>query len=283
VVILPPTKVIDQPIEEMTIDGVRMVFQNTPGTEAPAEMNTWFPDYKAFWAAENMVASLHNILTLRGAPVRDALAWSKYINEALYRFGDQADVMFASHSWPRWGKDRIQEVMRGERDMYANLNNQVMHLANTGVTINQVQNVYEPPKSLQQLWSARGYHGSYEHNSRAVIQRYFGYWDLNPATLLPLSPEDSAPLYVEMMGGSAKIIAKGRELYGQGKYRYAMEILNKLIYADPGNQAAKDLLSDAYEQLGYQSESPSIRNSYLAGAKELRDGVVPVKAAKAGS
>jgi alkyl sulfatase BDS1-like metallo-beta-lactamase superfamily hydrolase len=230
-----------------------------------------------------MVASLHNILTLRGAPVRDALAWSKYINEALYRFGDQAEVMFASHSWPRWGKDRIQEVMRGERDMYANLNNQVMHLANSGVTINQIQNVYEPPKSLQQLWYARGYHGSYEHNSRAIIQRYFGYWDLNPATLVPLSPEDSAPLYVEMMGGSEKIIAKGKELYDQGKYRYAMEILNKLVYAEPTNQAAKDLLADNYEQLGYQNESPSLRNSYLAGAKELRDGIVPVKAAKTGS
>lgn len=281
--ILPPTKVIDQAFEKMTIDGVRMVFQNTPGSEAPAEMNTWFPDLKAFWAAENMVAGLHNILTLRGAPVRDALAWSNYINEALYRFGDQAEVMFASHSWPRWGKARIQEVMRGERDMYANLNNQVMHLANTGVTINQIHNVYRPPKSLQQLWYARGYHGSYEHNSRAIIQRYFGYWDLNPATLVPLSPEDSAPLYVEMMGGSDKIIAKGRELYDQGKYRYAMEILNKLVYAQPDNQAAKDLLADNYEQLGYQSESPSLRNSYLAGAKELRDGVVPVKAAKAGS
>jgi alkyl sulfatase BDS1-like metallo-beta-lactamase superfamily hydrolase len=281
--ILPPTKVIDQSMEEMTVDGVRMVFQNTPGTEAPAEMNTWFPDLKAFWAAENIVASLHNILTLRGAPVRDSLAWSKYINEALYKFGDQAEVMFASHSWPRWGKDRIQEVMRGERDMYANLNNQVMHLANTGVTINQIHNVYQPPKSLQQLWYARGYHGSYEHNSRAVIQRYFGYWDLNPATLVPLSPEDSAPLYVEMMGGAEKIMAKGRELYDQGKYRYAMELLNKLVYAQPDNQAAKDLLADNYEQLGYQIESPSLRNSYLAGAKELRDGIVQVKFAKAGS
>jgi alkyl sulfatase BDS1-like metallo-beta-lactamase superfamily hydrolase len=281
--ILPPTKVIVESLEEMTIDGVRMVFQNTPGTEAPAEMNTWFPDLKAFWAAENMVAGLHNILTLRGAPVRDALAWSKYINEALYRFGDEVEVMFASHSWPRWGKERIQEVMRGQRDMYANLNNQVMHLANTGVTINQVHNVYKPPKSLQQLWYARGYHGSYEHNSRAIIQRYFGYWDLNPATLVPLSPEDSAPLYVEMMGGAEKIMAKGRDLYEQGKYRYAMEILNKLVYAQPDNQAAKDLLADNYEQLGYQSESPALRNSYLAGAKELRDGVIAVKAAKAGS
>ena len=161
-----------------------MVFQNTPGTEAPAEMNTWFPDFKAFWAAENIVSSLHNVLTLRGAPVRDALAWSQYINVALYRFGDQAEVMFASHSWPRWGKERITEVMRGQRDMYANLNNQVLHLANTGVTISQIHNVYEPPKSLQEQWYDRGYHGSYLHNSRAVIQRYLGFWDLNPATLV---------------------------------------------------------------------------------------------------
>ncbi|MQX47226.1 alkyl/aryl-sulfatase [Sinorhizobium medicae] len=281
--ILPPTISIDQPIQELTIDGVRMVFQNTPGTEAPAEMNTWFPDFKAFWAAENIVGSLHNILTLRGAPVRDALAWSQYINLALYQFGNQADVMFASHSWPRWGKERITEVMRGQRDMYANLNNQVLHLANKGVTINQIHNVYEPPKSLQQQWHSRGYHGSYLHNSRAVIQRYLGFWDLNPATLVPLSPEESAPLYVEMMGGASKVMAKGRDLYAEGKYRLATEILNKLVYAEPDNQEAKDLLADTYEQMGYQFESPSLRHSFLAGAKELRDGVVAVKAAKAGS
>ncbi|WP_322885501.1 alkyl sulfatase dimerization domain-containing protein [Sinorhizobium medicae] len=281
--ILPPTISIDQPIQELTIDGVRMVFQNAPGTEAPAEMNTWFPDFKAFWAAENIVGSLHNILTLRGAPVRDALAWSQYINLALYQFGNQADVMFASHSWPRWGKERITEVMRGQRDMYANLNNQVLHLANKGVTINQIHNVYEPPKSLQQQWHSRGYHGSYLHNSRAVIQRYLGFWDLNPATLVPLSPEESAPLYVEMMGGASKVMAKGRDLYAEGKYRLATEILNKLVYAEPDNQEAKDLLADTYEQMGYQFESPSLRHSFLAGAKELRDGVVAVKAAKAGS
>jgi alkyl sulfatase BDS1-like metallo-beta-lactamase superfamily hydrolase len=281
--ILPPTKSIEAPFEELTIDGIRMVFQNTPGTEAPSEMNTWFPDLRAFWAAENIVATQHNILTLRGAPVRDALAWSQYINLALYRFGEQAEVMFASHSWPRWGKERIADVMRGQRDMYANLNNQVLHLANTGVTINQIHNVYEPPKSLQALWYDRGYHGSYLHNSRAIIQRYLGFWDLNPATLVPLSPEDSAPLYVEMMGGAGKVIAKGRDLYNQGQYRLATEILNKLVYAEPANQEAKDLLADTYEQMGYQFESPSLRNSFLAGAKELRDGVVAVKAAKSGS
>lgn len=281
--ILPPTRSIVQPIEELVIDGVRMVFQNTPGTEAPAEMNTWFPDFKTFWAAENMVGSLHNVLTLRGAQVRDTSIWAKYINEAIYRFADHAEIMFASHNWPRWGKARILEVMRDQRDMYAHLNNQVLHYANMGVTINQIHNVYEPPRSLQQKWYTRGYHGSYEHNSRAVMQRYLGYWDLNPATLIPLSPEDSAPLYVEMMGGAEKIIARGRGLFDQGKYLLAVEILDKLVHAEPHNQEAKDLLADTYEQFAYQQESLALRNSFLSGAKELRDGIVPVHTAKAGS
>jgi alkyl sulfatase BDS1-like metallo-beta-lactamase superfamily hydrolase len=181
--------------------------------------------------------------------------------------------MFASHSWPRWGNDRIQEVMRTQRDIYANLNNEVLHLANQGVTVNEIHNVYKPPKSLQEQWAAHSYHGSEEHNSRAVINRYLGYWDANPATLIPLSPRDSAPLYVEMMGGAEKIMKKGKELYGQGKYRYAMEILNKLVFAEPGNQAAKDMLANVYEQIGYQKESPSVRNSFLAGAYELRNGI----------
>ncbi len=271
--LIPPNRFIAQPYEELTVDGVRMVFQSTPGTEAPVEMNTWFPGYKAFWAAENMVASLHNLYTLRGAKTRDAKAWAYFANQALYRFGPEAQVMFSSHSWPRWGNARVREVMGNQRDMYANLNNQVLHYANQGVTINQIHNVYTPPKSLQQKWYTHGYHGSYEHNSRAVINLYLGYWDANPATLAPLSPETSAPLYVEMMGGSKKILARSKKLITQGKYRHAMEILNKLVYAEPKNQAAKDLLADAFEQLGYQSESPSLRNSYLSAARELRDGI----------
>jgi alkyl sulfatase BDS1-like metallo-beta-lactamase superfamily hydrolase len=166
--------------------------------------------------------------------------------------------------------------------MYANLNNQVLHLANSGVTIDQIQNVYAPPKSLLQLWFARGYHGSYQHNARGVMQRYLGFWDLNPATLDPLSPEDSAPMYVEMMGGADKMMAKGKELYDQGKYRLAQEIANKLVLAQPANQAARELLADIFEQQGYQYESPSLRNSFLAGAKELRDGVVPKTVARPG-
>jgi len=271
--LIQPTRIIEKDIEELTVDGVKMVFQNTPGTEAPAEMNTYFPQFKAFWAAENICGTIHNIYTLRGALVRDALEWSKKVNEALYRFGQEAEVMFASHSWPRWGNARIQEVMRTQRDTYANLNNDVLHLANQGVTINEIHNVYHSPKSLQNQWAARSYHGSEEHNSRAVINRYLGYWDANPATLIPLSPRDSAPLYVEMMGGAGKIMAKGKELYDQGKYRHAMEILNKLVYAEPENQAAKDLLADVFEQIGYQKESPSVRNSFLAAAYELRSGM----------
>lgn len=270
--LIEPTRYIEQDIEELTIDGVRMVFQNTPGTEAPAEMNTYFPDWKAFWAAENICGTIHNIYTLRGALVRDALEWSRKINEALYLFGQEVEVMFASHSWPRWGNDRVQEVMRVQRDAYAHLNNEVLHQANQGVTINEIHNVYKLPLSLQQQWAAHSYHGSEEHNSRAVINRYLGYWDGNPTTLIPLSPSESAPLYVEMMGGAAKILPKGKELYDQGKYREAMEILNKLVYAEPQNRDAKDLLADVFEQIGYQKESPSVRNSFLAAAYELRNG-----------
>ncbi|WP_084140826.1 alkyl/aryl-sulfatase [Psychrilyobacter atlanticus] len=271
--LLAPNVIISKDIEKMTIDGVKMVFQNTPGTEAPAEMNTYFPDLKTFWAAENVTATIHNIYTLRGALVRDSLLWSKEIDKALYMFGQDADYMMASHSWPRFGNDRIQEVMRDQRDTYANLNNGVLNLANKGVTINEIHNEYEVPESLQNKWHARSYHGSVQHNSRAVINRYLGYWDANPATLIPLSPGDSAPLYVEMMGGSRKIIKKGQELYDKGEYKLAQEILNKLVYAEPENQAAKDLLADVFEQIGYQQESPSVRNSFLEGASELRNGV----------
>ncbi len=276
--LIAPTLVITDDYEEHTIDGVTMVFQNTPGTEAPAEMNTWFPNEKVFWAAENITATIHNIYTLRGALVRDALSWSKQINEALYRFGREADVLVSSHNWPRWGNDRIQEVMRAQRDAYANLNNQVLFLANQGVTINEIHNEYQVPPSLQQQWPVRQYHGSEFHNSRAVANRYLGYWDGNPATLAPHSPADSAPLYVEMMGGGAAIMAKSSELFAEGEYRLAMELLNKLVYAEPDNQEAKDSLAAVFEQLGYQYESASMRNVFLSAAQELRNGAPPIAA-----
>ena len=188
--LIAPNRYVSAAIEEIDVDGVKMIFQYTPNTEAPREMNTYIPEMKALWMAENVVASLHNIYTLRGAPVRDPLNWSKYIGEALYRFGLEAEVMFASHHWPRWGNARIQEVLRQQRDLYANMNNQVLHYANQGVTINQIHNVYEIPKGLQQAWHCRGYHGSPQHNARGVIQRYLGFWDCNPATLIPLSPAE---------------------------------------------------------------------------------------------
>ncbi len=271
--LITPTRFVSEPIEEFEVDGVRMIFQNTPNTEAPREMNTYFPDMKALWMAENVTATLHNIYTLRGAQVRDPLRWSKYISEALYRFGKDAEVMFASHHWPRWGNERIREVLRDQRDLYAHMNNQVLHFANQGVTINQIHNLYRLPDSILQKWHCRGYHGSPEHNSRGVIQRFLGFWDCNPATLVPLSPEDSAPLYVEMMGGSDKIMARGQALHNEGKYFLAQEIVNKLVQAEPSNQPAKDLLADIFEQIGYQQENPGLRNSFLAGAYELRTGI----------
>jgi len=271
--LIAPTRVIEKDIEVLTVDGVKMEFKNTPGAEAPAQIETWFPDSKIFWTGEDVTATFHNIYTLRGALVRDALQWSKYINEALYRYGQKAEVMIASHHWPRWGNERVKEVLRGQRDVYANINNQVLHLANQGVTINQIHNVYETPEGIAKQWYDRGYHGSPEHNSRGVIQRYLGFWDANPATLIPLSPADSAPLYVDMMGGADKIMEKGQSLCDEGKYRLAQEILNKLVQAQPQNQAAKDLLADVFEQIGYQQENPGLRNSFLAGAYELRSGI----------
>ena len=271
--LIPPTRVVEDAVETFEVDGINMVFQNTPDTEAPSEMNTYIPSLKTLWMAENVVASVHNIYTLRGAMVRDALRWSKYINEALYAYGKEAEVMIASHHWPRWGNDRIQEVLKAQRDIYAHQNNQVLHYANQGVTINQIHNVYRAPKSLQDGWLTRFYHGSQENNARGVVNKYLGHWDANPATLIPLSPGDSAPLYVEMMGGSAPIMAKGQELINAGRYRHAVEILDRLVFAESDNQAARDLLADAYEQLGYQQENPGLRNAFLAGAFELRSGI----------
>lgn len=271
--LIAPNRVLSKKFEEITLDGVEMVFQDTPDTEAPSAAHTYFPQFKALWTAENLTGTIHNIYTLRGARVRDALNWSKELNLSLYVFGRDAEVMFASHSWPRWGNARIQEVLRTQRDTYANLNNQTLHYANQGVTINEIHNVYEVPESLQQQWAARSYHGDVRNNVRGVVNRFLGHWDGNPANLVPLSPQDSAPLYVEMMGGSAKIMGKSRELMDQGKYLAAVEILNRLVFAEHQNQPARDLLADAYEQLGYQAESTSVRNAFLQAAFELRSGL----------
>lgn len=278
--LIAPTVTIEDDLQELVVDGVRMVFQNTPGTEAPAEMNTWFPQWNAFWAAENVTATIHNIYTLRGALVRDPLEWSRQINRALYMFGRKAEVMLSSHTWPRWGNERIQEVLRTQRDTYAHLNNGVLHLANQGVTINEIHNVYRVPASLDQQWAARSYHGSVAHNSRAVVNRYLGYWDGNPTTLIPLSPRESAPLYVEMMGGARAVLDRARTLVDDGEYLLATEILDKVVHAEPDDVEARELLADAFEQIGYQQESASVRNSFLAGAFELRSGLPSGQAPK---
>ena len=272
--LIQPTRYIEKDFEELTVDGVKMEFQNTPGTEAPAEMNTYFPQFKAFWAAENICGTIHNIYTLRGALVRDALAWSKHINVALYRYGQEAEVMFASHTWPRFGNARIQEVMRTQRDAYANLNNEVLHLANKGVTINEIQNVYKLPKSLQEQWAAHSYHGSEEHNSRAVINRYLGYWDANPATLISAVAARFRALVCRDDGRRDEDHGQGQGTLRPGQVpSKPWRSSTSSSMPNPNNQAAKDLLADVFEQIGYQKESPSVRNSFLAAAYELRHGM----------
>ncbi|MFV3308921.1 alkyl/aryl-sulfatase [Pseudomonas sp. NY15181] len=271
--ILAPTKLIEGDLQELEIDGVPVTFQNTPGTESPAEMNVWLPQQKALLMAENVVGTLHNLYTLRGAETRDALGWSKYINEALHRFGDKAEVLFAVHNWPRWGHDDIVRTLEKQRDLYGYLNDQTLYLANQGVTINQIHERFQMPPELANEWFNRGYHGSVSHNVRAVVNKYLGYYDGNPATLNPLAPEDSAKKYVEFMGGADHLLQLAKQSYDKGEYRWVVEVVNKLVFADPTNKAARELQADALEQLGYQSENAGWRNSYLAAAQELRDGV----------
>jgi alkyl sulfatase BDS1-like metallo-beta-lactamase superfamily hydrolase len=271
--IIAPTKTVDGSLVEMEIDGVPVTFQNTPGTESPAEMNVWLPQQKALLMAENVTATLHNLYTLRGAETRDPLGWSKYINEALHRFGDKAEVMFAVHNWPRWGHEDIVHTLEKQRDMYGYLNDQTLHLANNGVTINQIHERLKVPPELANEWFNRGYHGSVSHNVRAVVNKYLGYYDSNPATLNPLAPEDSAVKYVEYMGGADHLLQMAKASFDKGEYRWVVEVVNKLVFADPSNQAARNLQADALEQLGYQAENAGWRNSYLVAAQELRNGV----------
>lgn len=271
--IIAPTRTVDGSLVDMDIDGVPFTFQNTPGTESPAEMNVWLPQQKALLMAENVTATLHNLYTLRGAETRDPLGWSKYINEALHRFGDKAEVMFAVHNWPRWGHEDIVRTLEKQRDMYGYLNDQTLHLANNGVTINQIHERLKVPPELANEWFNRGYHGSVSHNVRAVVNKYLGYYDSNPATLNPLAPEDSAVKYVEFMGGADHLLQMAKASFDKGEYRWVVEVVNKLVFADPANQAARNLQADALEQLGYQAENAGWRNSYLMAAQELRNGV----------
>lgn len=271
--LIAPSEEIQEDEKTMTIDGIKMVFQNTPGTESPAEMNTYFPDLKVLWLAENVTGTLHNIYTLRGAEVRDAQSWSKFINKIIHGYAKDAKVMFASHSWPRWGNEYIIEVLEKQRDMYGYLHDQTLNLANKGVNINEIHNEIVVPDVLAHEWYNRGYHGSYSHNVRGIINKYLGFYDMNPANLNKLSPVDSAKKYVKMMGGEKHILSQAKISFESGEYRWTAELLNHLIFAQPDNLAAKYLQADTFEQLGYMAESAGWRNNYLAGAWELRNGL----------
>jgi alkyl sulfatase BDS1-like metallo-beta-lactamase superfamily hydrolase len=273
----PPTKEITSNGEEMTIDGVRLVFQLTPGTEAPAEMNIFLPEMRALCMAENCTATQHNLYTLRGAQVRDALLWSKYIDESLRTFAHHCDVLFASHHWPRWGSPRLSAYLESQRDAYRYVHDQTLRLANLGLTMNEIAEELALPPSLGDEFFNHGYYGTVSHNSKAVYQRYLGWFDANPAHLHPLPPVEAAERYVHYMGGADAILDKARASFAQGDYRWVVEVVNHVIFADPSNEDARHLQADALEQLGYQSESGPWRDFYLTGAMELRSNGTVLK------
>jgi alkyl sulfatase BDS1-like metallo-beta-lactamase superfamily hydrolase len=280
---IAPTDDITTTGEERVIDGVRIVFQMTPGTEAPAEMNFFFPQMRALCMAENCTCVMHNLYTPRGAHIRDGLAWSKYIHEALRIYAPEADLCFASHNWPVWGTDTIAEYLRTQRDTYRYLHDQTMRLANTGLTSIEIAEQLELPRSLDANFNNRGYYGTVSHNAKATYQKYLGWFDGNPANLEPLPPEDSSRRYVEMMGGADAVVAKAQDAFDAGDYRWVAQLVNHVVFADPEHRGARDLQADSLEQLGYQAESGPWRNFYLTGAQELRDGVAEQGSASTGS
>ncbi len=274
VTLIEPNVVVGKPFETHTIAGIEVEFQLTPGTEAPAEMNLYLPQLQALCMAENAVRMMHNLLTPRGAEVRDAKAWSRYIDDALVRYGDKADVMFTQHSWPTWGGEAIRTLLADERDMYAFMNDRTLHLMNQGLTPNEIAEAMPGlPGELGKKWYLRGYYGSLSFNVRAVYQRYLGFYDANPANLDPLTPVDMGKRYVAALGGPDKVLALMREAMAKGDDRWAVELGNKLVFAAPDNKVAREAQADALEQLGYRSESAIWRNMYLLGAHELRQGV----------
>jgi alkyl sulfatase BDS1-like metallo-beta-lactamase superfamily hydrolase len=282
--LIAPTLIVEEDEETIIIDGIEMVFQNTPDTESPSEMNTYFPQFKALWTAENVIGTMHNVYTLRGAAVRDAQGWSKYINQLIHNYAKDTDVMFASHSWPRWGNEYLISVLEKQRDLYGYLHDKTLNLANKGVTIDEIHNELDVPDVLAHEWYNRGYHGSYSHNVRGVLNRYLGFFDMNPANLNKLSPTESAPKYIAAMGGVKNVMVMSQTAYDKGEYRWAAELLNNLIFAQPENVPARLLQANIFEQMGYQAESAGWRNTYLAGAFELRNGLPEtINAVKVGS
>lgn len=271
--LIAPTETIRETGEELVVDGIRIVFQNTPDAEAPAEMNFHFPDKRLLCMAENCTHTLHNVYPIRGAQVRDALAWSKYINEALYLFGDESDVSFSSHHWPRFGRGDVHTFLERQRDVYRWLNDQTMRLANRGESAVEIAEELELPACFGAHSDVQGYYGTVSHNVRSVYARYLGWYDANPATLNPLPPQPAAERYVEFMGGAEEVLRRAHEYFERGEYRWVVQVVNHVVFAEPGNADARDLQAAALEQLGYQAESATWRNAYLQGARELRHGV----------
>jgi alkyl sulfatase BDS1-like metallo-beta-lactamase superfamily hydrolase len=271
--LIAPTDIITQTSQQRVVDGVTMVFQMSPDTEAPAEMTIFFPQFKVFDSAELACHTLHNVLTLRGAQVRDASKWAHYLNEAIALYGDQTEVLIAQHHWPRWGHDRSVQFLKNQRDMYKYIHDQTLRLANEGYTLAEIGPMLKLPPSLARQWYARDYYGTVNHDAKAVYQKYLGWYDANPANLNPLPPEDSAKKYVEYMGGAQAVVAKAREDFAKGQYRWVAQAMNHVVFADPDNKEARMLEADALEQLGYQSEAATWRNNYLSAAYELRNGV----------
>lgn len=281
ITLIPPTVDIARTGQEETVDGIHMVFQLTPGTEAPAEMNFYFRERRALCMAENATHNLHNVLTLRGALVRDPRVWAAYLDEAIGLFGSDAEVLFAQHHWPRWGTERIVDFLAKQRDLYGYIHDQTLRLLNQGYVASEIAEQFELPPSLEREWHCRGYYGSLSHNVKAVYQRYLGWFDGNPAHLWPHPPQAAAERYVELAGGAGPLLANARQAFARGDYRWVAEVVNHLVFADPENVEARELQAQALEQLGFGAENGTWRNFFLMGAQELREGVGGTAAATA--
>jgi len=273
VTLIPPTDIISKTGQTEKIDGLTYEFLNAPGSEAPAEMLFYIPERKALNGAEDATHTLHNTYSLRGAKIREPLPWSKYLNESLDTWGDKVEVLYNQHHWPMWGTAAITKHMKLQRDMYRYINDETLRLANHGYTMVEIAEMFEMPKDIDTHFSNRGYYGSVNHNVKATYVLYLGWFIGNPATLNPMVPVEASKRYVAMIGGADALLSKAKEYYAKGEYRWVAEVVNHAVFADPSNQAAKNLQADALEQMGYQAESGPWRNFYLTGAKELRDGV----------
>ncbi len=272
VALIVPTIDIETTGETHTIDGVEIEFQMAPGTEAPAEMHFYFPRFRALCMAENATHNLHNLLTLRGALVRDPHAWSGYLTEAIDTFADRADVVFASHHWPTWGQENIVKFLSLQRDLYAYLHDQTLRLLNQGYTGVEIAEMFQMPTALEQAWHTHGYYGSVSHNVKAVYQRYMGWFDGNPGRLWPHPPEALAPRYVAALGGIDRVVELARAAFDSGDFRWAATLLDHAIFTDSEHAGARELYADTLEQMGYGAENATWRNFFVSGATELRDG-----------